>query len=48
MTKSKVRVCYYLPKEIRDYIKISAKIEGMSRSCFVSSRIRDLMGAKNG
>jgi len=40
--KKKVRVCYYLPKEIRDFVKDRAMVDGLSRSCFVSSYLRDL------
>ena len=39
--KKKVRVCYYLPKAIREFVAVRAKLDGMSRSCYVSSIIRE-------
>ena len=47
MDADKIRVCYYLPKHVCDWIDEAARKAGMNKSGFISSFINEYESMKN-
>jgi len=41
--KKKVRVCFYLTRQVRDGVADQANKRGMSRSCLIDNLVREAM-----